>query len=156
MDEGTSLCDHLAEFTSILNDLAKLGVKVDDEDQALLLLCSLPASYKSFRDLIVYSRDMIILEDVKSNLKIMLHLDNEMTNIEKGSSSVGLFVDQSRSKETNPVDRRTQNENITCYNYKKNGHIKANYLKLKNKQAVDKGVSLSAAIVVDVDECECL
>jgi hypothetical protein len=32
MDEGTSLCDHLAEFTSILNDLVKLGVKVEDED----------------------------------------------------------------------------------------------------------------------------
>jgi gag-polypeptide of LTR copia-type len=27
MDEGTSLCDHLVEFTSILNGLAKLDVK---------------------------------------------------------------------------------------------------------------------------------
>jgi gag-polypeptide of LTR copia-type len=74
MDEGTSLCDHLAKFTSILNDLAKLGIKVDDEDQTLLLLCSLPASYKLFRDLMVYSREMITLEDVKSNLKTMLYL----------------------------------------------------------------------------------
>jgi gag-polypeptide of LTR copia-type len=93
MDDGTSLCGHLAKFTSILNDLAKLGVKIKDEDQAHLLLCYLPISYKLFRDLMVYSKERITLKDVKSNLKIMLHVDNEMTNIKKGSSSVGLFVD---------------------------------------------------------------
>jgi gag-polypeptide of LTR copia-type len=41
MDDGISLCDNLAVFTLILNDLAKLDVKVEDEDQALLLLCSI-------------------------------------------------------------------------------------------------------------------
>jgi hypothetical protein len=50
------------------------------------------------------------------------------------------------------VDRRTRNENIACYYYKKI-HIKANYLKLKNKQTTYKGVSSSATIVADVDEC---
>jgi len=51
MTEGTSISDHIVDFTSILNDLGKLDVKVEDEDQALLLLCSLPTSYKSFRDM---------------------------------------------------------------------------------------------------------
>ena len=83
MDEGTSLSVHIADFTSILNDLDKLGVKVEDEDQALLLLCSLSGSFKAFRDIMVYSRDKITLEDVKSNLQAKLHLDNEMTNVEK-------------------------------------------------------------------------
>jgi gag-polypeptide of LTR copia-type len=113
--------------------LAKLGVKVEDEDQTLLLLCSLPASYKSFRDLMIYSRERITLEDIKGNLKTMLHLDNEMTNIKKESSSVGLFVDQSIPTEINPIDRRIRNENITCYYCKKKGNINANCLKLKNK-----------------------
>ena len=108
MDEGISLCDHLAEFTSILNDLDKLGVKVGDEDQALLLLCSLPASYKAFRDMMVYSREKITLEDVKSNLQAKLHIDNEMTNVEKGSQGVGLVVDRSRPRDRNPNDKRTQ------------------------------------------------
>jgi gag-polypeptide of LTR copia-type len=39
------------EFTSIVNDLDKLGVKIENEDQALLLLCLLSASYKAFRDM---------------------------------------------------------------------------------------------------------
>jgi gag-polypeptide of LTR copia-type len=47
MEESTSISNHITEFTSILNDLDRLGVKVEDEDQALLLLCSLPASYKT-------------------------------------------------------------------------------------------------------------
>jgi gag-polypeptide of LTR copia-type len=60
MDEGTSLSDHFAKFTLILNDLDKLGVKVEDEDQVLLLLCSLSTSYKVFRDMMMSSKEKII------------------------------------------------------------------------------------------------
>jgi hypothetical protein len=45
----------------------------------------------------VYSREKITLEDVKSTFQVKLHLDNEMTNIEKGSQGVGLVVDRGRS-----------------------------------------------------------
>lgn len=62
--EGTPVSDHISEFASLLNDLDKLGAKVEDEDQALLLLCSLPPSYKAFKDIMIN----ITLEDVKSNL----------------------------------------------------------------------------------------
>jgi gag-polypeptide of LTR copia-type len=97
MEESTSISNHITKFTSILNDLDMLGVKVEDEDQALLLLCSLPASYKTFRDMMVYSREKITLEDVKSTFQAKLYLYNEMTNIEKGSQGVGLVVDRGRS-----------------------------------------------------------
>lgn len=46
MNEDTSLSDHITDFTSILSDSDKLGVKVGDEDQTLLLLYSLLALYK--------------------------------------------------------------------------------------------------------------
>jgi hypothetical protein len=41
----------------------------------------------------VYNREKITLEDVKSTL----HLDNEMTNVEEGSQGVGLVVDRDKS-----------------------------------------------------------
>jgi len=53
MHEGTPIKSHIAEFFSIINDLDKIEVKRED-DQALLLLCSLPSSYKSFRKALIY------------------------------------------------------------------------------------------------------
>jgi len=99
MAEGTSISDHIAEFTSILNDLGKLDVKVEDEDQALLLLCSLPTQYKSLRDMMIYDREKISLEDVKGNLQAKLHLDNEITSVDKGSQGVGLVAERGRSRD---------------------------------------------------------
>jgi gag-polypeptide of LTR copia-type len=93
MEEGISIFNHIMNFTSILNDLDRLGVKVEDEDQALLLLYSLSASYEAFRDMMMYSRGKIILEVVKSTLQVKLYLDNEMTNVENESQGVGLVVD---------------------------------------------------------------
>jgi hypothetical protein len=71
-------------------------------------LCSLPASYKAFIDMLIFSRDKISLEDVKSNLQAKLHIDNEMTYVEKGSQGVGLVVDRGRPRDRNPNDTRTQ------------------------------------------------
>ncbi|KAL5790410.1 hypothetical protein ACOSQ2_005298 [Xanthoceras sorbifolium] len=43
ISEGTSLGSHIDEFESLIMDLQNLDVKIDYEDQALLLLCSLPS-----------------------------------------------------------------------------------------------------------------
>jgi len=51
MHEGMPIKSHIAEFFSISNDLDKIEVKIEDEDQALLLLCALPSSYKTLRKL---------------------------------------------------------------------------------------------------------
>ena len=44
MYEGTLIKSHIVEFSSINNDLDKIEVKIEDEDQALILLCSLSSS----------------------------------------------------------------------------------------------------------------
>ncbi|MFQ6625936.1 hypothetical protein Gotur_004986 [Gossypium turneri] len=36
--------DHISQFITFLNDLKNVEVKIDDKDQAKLLLCSLPSS----------------------------------------------------------------------------------------------------------------
>jgi len=38
MHEGTPIKSHIAEFFFIINDLDKIEVKIEDEDQALLSL----------------------------------------------------------------------------------------------------------------------
>ncbi|MBA0653568.1 hypothetical protein Goklo_020728, partial [Gossypium klotzschianum] len=52
-------------------------VHIDDEDQAKLLLCSLPPSYKSFKETLIYGKDKLSFEDVKGHLLSRDKLDNE-------------------------------------------------------------------------------
>ena len=68
MHEGTPIKSHIAEFSSTINDLNKIEVKIEDEDKALLLLCSLPSSYKSFREAIIYEgKSTIKVNEVKEH-----------------------------------------------------------------------------------------
>ncbi|MFQ6660833.1 hypothetical protein Gotur_029207 [Gossypium turneri] len=46
--------DHISQFITLLNDLKNVEVHINNEDQAMLLLCSLPSSYKSFRETLIY------------------------------------------------------------------------------------------------------
>ncbi|MFQ6645001.1 hypothetical protein Gotur_019208 [Gossypium turneri] len=46
--------DHISQFITLLNDLKNVEIHIDDEDQAILLLCFLPPSYKSFRETLIY------------------------------------------------------------------------------------------------------
>ncbi|KAK5831022.1 hypothetical protein PVK06_014817 [Gossypium arboreum] len=61
MNEGELLRDHISQFITLLNDLKNVEVHIDDEDQAMLLLCYLPPSYKSFRETLIYGRDKLSL-----------------------------------------------------------------------------------------------
>jgi hypothetical protein len=54
MAEGTSIQSHLNEFNFICVDLESLDVKIDDEDKAILLVVSLPASFKHFKEIMLY------------------------------------------------------------------------------------------------------
>ena len=68
MAEGTSIKLHLDDFSSIIMDLENTDEKIKDDDQALLLLCSLSFSYKNFSETLVFGRDDISINDVKSSL----------------------------------------------------------------------------------------
>jgi hypothetical protein len=50
-------------------DLKSLDVKIDDEDKAILLVVSLPPSFKHFKEIMLYSNHTSLsFENVKSNL----------------------------------------------------------------------------------------
>jgi len=65
MVESTSIRSHLDEFNSLITDLKSLDVKIEDEDKAILLVVSLPPSYKDFKKIIPYSNNVVLsFEDV--------------------------------------------------------------------------------------------
>ncbi|KAG8473853.1 hypothetical protein CXB51_035848 [Gossypium anomalum] len=92
MNEGELLRDHISQFITLLNDLKNVEVHIDDEDQAMLLLCSLPPSYKSFRDTLIYGRDKLSFEDVKGHLLSRDILDNELHLDSKTDRQASLLV----------------------------------------------------------------
>lgn len=50
MDEVIPLGDNMDEFNKIVQDLESLLVKIDDEDQTIILINSLPRLYALFVD----------------------------------------------------------------------------------------------------------
>ncbi|GJT58282.1 retrovirus-related pol polyprotein from transposon TNT 1-94 [Tanacetum coccineum] len=68
MDSGKKLSEHIDEFNKLIGDLANIDVDIDDEDQALMLLTSLPSSYDNFVETLLYGRESLTLEDVLSSL----------------------------------------------------------------------------------------
>ena len=79
MHEGTPIKSHIAEFSLIINDLDKIELKIEDEDQSLLLLCFLPSSYKSFRKAIIYGgKSTINVNEFKEHLLNKDKIDNQL------------------------------------------------------------------------------
>jgi len=79
MHEGILIKSHITKFTSIINELDKIEVKIKDEDQVFLLQCSLPSSYKSFRETIIYGgKSTIKFNEVKEHLLNKDKIDKQL------------------------------------------------------------------------------
>jgi len=66
--EGTSIRTHLDEFNKLMLDLKNVGKILDDEEQGMMLLASLPESWEHFTDSLLQGRTTITSEEVKSAL----------------------------------------------------------------------------------------
>ena len=67
MHEDKSI-DELDTFNKLILDLENIDVSIDDEDQALLLLSSLPRSYATFKDTLLYGRESLTLDEIQAAL----------------------------------------------------------------------------------------
>ena len=89
MTENKSVQEQLDVFNKLIQDLENIDVEISDEDQALMLLCSLPNSYDSFKDTLLYGRDSLSMEDVQSALSAR---ELKEKNSEPSNSGGGLFI----------------------------------------------------------------
>lgn len=80
MDSTKTLNQNLDDFNKIVLDLSNIGEKVDEEDQAIILLYSLPDQFRELKTVIQYGKETLSLEDVLSILKTK---EFEL-NVEKG------------------------------------------------------------------------
>ena len=137
MSENISVRDHLDNFNQVIWDLQSIGVKIDDEDQAIILLCSLPKSYENFIDIMLYGRDSITVNNVKDSLQSK-ELKRRVSS--SNGDDAGLIVSRGRSMERGNSSKGhtrsnslSKSKKVRCYKCKEVGHIRKNFPQLKKE-----------------------
>ncbi|KAL5771153.1 hypothetical protein ACOSP7_015307 [Xanthoceras sorbifolium] len=151
MSEGTSLGSHINEFEYLIMDLQNLDVKIDDEDQALLLLCLLSSSYRHFRETILYGKTTISLKDVKTALETKEKIDHDITGQSSNSQAQGLYArgrpkqrgrSQDRGKSKSKHRSKSRSRDVVCWYCKEPGHVRSKCNKLQKKRENKNLISL--------------
>ncbi|CAA0806530.1 Probable prolyl 4-hydroxylase 11 [Striga hermonthica] len=164
MQEGTDLGQHVNIFNQVVTDLASLEVKIEDEDKAMILLCSLPPSYEHMVTTLTYGKETIKNEEITSAL--LAHNQRKQKSGESSSQSDSLYVKGNQDRGRKQVRDNSGNRNfrsksrdkskgrktVTCYKCKEQGHFKRDCPKWK-KQTVD--MSSKSANVVQNEESNC-
>ena len=127
MVEGISLDDHLDEFSKVCDTLKTIDAALNDEEKALLLISSLPKSYGNFVDALMYGRQTLSLDEVKSALNTKKlqskqdHLGNE--------SGQGLTAKaRSEGKKKKQGKNKEKRKDLKCFLCHKEGHFKKDCL----------------------------
>jgi len=133
MHEGTPIKFHIVEFFSVINDLNKIEVRIEDEDQSLLLLCSLPSSYKSFRKAIIYGgKSTIKVNEVKEHLFNKDKIDIQLMGESHCDNSGQVHFSKKSNNESSTGNPK--HKNLMCNWCHKMGRIRVDCWTQKKKQ----------------------
>ena len=131
--------EHLNFFDDLVMKMKTVDLKMDEEQMTMILLFSLPERCTGFTNSLIYARDTLTVEDVKSGL-LSKGLRDQVKEISEGSrggsSSHDLFVERGREDKRNwhsrwrsnsrkPGNgRRGKSKDGKCFICKKAGHWK--------------------------------
>ncbi|KAA0043826.1 putative gag-pol polyprotein [Cucumis melo var. makuwa] len=144
MDQSKSLEENLDEFQKIVVDLNNIGEKMSDENQAVILLNSLPETYREVKAAIKYGRDSltmsIVLDALKTrNLEIKKERKDGELLMARGRSEKKSWKGKERSFRS-----KSKGKSRKCFLCHKEGHFKKNCPLNKSREA-----STSEANVTD-------
>ncbi|GJY42489.1 retrotransposon protein, putative, ty1-copia subclass [Tanacetum coccineum] len=137
MSVGRKISEHIDEFNKIVLDLANIKVKLEDEDLALLLLTSLPASYEHFVDTLLYGREALTLENVVATLNSKEIKERSKA---KGDDGEGLYVRGRTYRRDSRQSRGKSRSKSRCgrlksYIFQSKDHLKRNCPKNNRKKS---------------------
>ena len=128
MKEGMKIANHLNVFNTLIFQLTSMDVKINDEDKAVNLLCTLPESQGQVVSSISLSTtDTLEFDNVVGAL---LYEELRKKSSLETSSPEALVV-RGRSKEKGENERGTsktkskeRRSKLKCWYYNKTGHLK--------------------------------
>lgn len=139
MHPGKSRSEHIDEFHKLVGDLAAIDAAISDEDQALLLLTSLPSSYDNFVDTLLYGRDTLKLEDVLATLHSRELQKMTEAKVDGGE---GLFVrgksdqsDMQQGKGSAWSKSQGRSSRLKCYICRSEEHLKRGCPRYNHKKS---------------------
>ena len=83
MQKGSDLAEHINVFNQLIADLGKVEVKIDEEDRAIILLCSLPGSYEHLVTTLTYGKEDVKVDEIITAL--LGHEQRRKNNLSKDS-----------------------------------------------------------------------
>uniref|UniRef100_A0A2N9EER7 CCHC-type domain-containing protein n=1 Tax=Fagus sylvatica TaxID=28930 RepID=A0A2N9EER7_FAGSY len=126
---GADLRQHINTFKQIISDMLRIDIKFEDEDKAMMLLTSLPASYEHLVTTLLYGKETLELEEVSGAL--LDHYQRKHKDSAE-SSGEGLVVkgyqDRGRKKDKDDKSARGRSKSkskaVKCFKCQKKGHMK--------------------------------
>ena len=89
MQEGSDLAEHINVFNQLITDLGKVDVKIDEEDRAIILLCSLSGSYEHLITTLTYGKEDVKVDEIF--IALLGHEQRRKNNLSENPSG-GAFV----------------------------------------------------------------
>ena len=138
MEENTSVAQNLNEFNTIINQLFSVEIDFDDEIRALIVLTSLPNSWKAIRMAVSNSigkekfkyndiRDLILVEEIRKRDAGETSGSGSTLNLETKGRGNDRNSNRGRSKSRNSNWNRSKSisgQQVQCWNCGKIGHFR--------------------------------
>ncbi|CAM8984589.1 unnamed protein product [Rhodiola kirilowii] len=132
IDGSKSIEEHLDDFAKIVIDPENIKEKIEDEDQAIMILNALPPSYSTFVDTMKYSRETLSMEDVLAALKQKQMEQKPKKEIADGLVAHGGFqkrnfqkksgFQKSKDKQGSNNSQQSDQKKFKCFFCHKTGH----------------------------------
>ncbi|RVX07261.1 Retrovirus-related Pol polyprotein from transposon TNT 1-94 [Vitis vinifera] len=151
MAENASVAQHLNEFNTITNQLSYVEIDFDDEIRALVVLVSLPNSWKAMRMTVSNSmgkeklkyndiRNLILVEEIRGRDAGETSGSGSALNLETRGRGNDRNSNQGRSKSRNSNWNRSKSrsgQQVQCWNCGKTSHFKRQCKSPKKKNEDD-------------------
>lgn len=131
MTESMTMEENVNDFFKLISDLENVKVTVPDEDQAIVLLMSLPKQFDQLKETLKYGKTTLVLDEITGAIRSKSLELGASGKLSKNSSEALYVQDRGRSERRGKSSDRGRSQNRSqsqdkkvCWICGKEGHYK--------------------------------